>query len=145
MPEFKFQEPPYENSLLDSKMKHLISDGWREWLNDLVGIQNKIEVYRVALDPNNVPANSTIGQTFTITSVIDDNGTTIPVRSEDVIIGEGDIVLALEKPTHHTDLFVSSARYAGTTNQLFVQFTNTSGSGTNAGSETYKLVLLKGL
>lgn len=87
---------------------------------------NELQIVSVALTPSAVSANTTAQQTFTVTGV-----------------KVGDVVVAVEKPSHQAGLGIVGARVtaAGT---VGITFSNNTGAGiTPTAGETYDFVIAR--
>lgn len=87
---------------------------------------NELQIVSVALTPSAVGANTTAQQTFTVTGV-----------------KVGDVVVAVEKPSHQAGLGIVGARVtaAGT---VGITFSNNTGAGiTPTAGETYGFVIAR--
>lgn len=87
-------------------------------------MMDKVRVISVTLDPEEVSANTTEEQTFTIAG-----------------LRTGDFV-AVSKPSHTTGVVVGSARVSAA-DTLAIQFVNPTGSGVNPASEDYTLLVYR--
>lgn len=87
---------------------------------------NELQVLSVALTPSAVSANTTAQQTFTVTGV-----------------KVGDVVVAVEKPSHQAGLGIVGARVTAA-NTVGITFSNNTGSGiTPTAAETYDFVVAR--
>jgi len=87
---------------------------------------NKLQIVSVALTPSAVSANTTAQQTFTVTGV-----------------KVGDVVVAVEKPSHQAGLGIVGARVTAA-NTVGITFSNNTGAGiTPTAGETYDFVIAR--
>jgi hypothetical protein len=87
---------------------------------------NKMQTVRVTLSPSSVSANTTAQQTFTVPGVI-----------------VGDVVLAVEKPSHQAGLGIVGWRVTAA-NTVGITFSNNTGSGiTPTASEAYDITVAR--
>lgn len=114
----KFEGPP-----LYSQMS---SPEWERWFTLIANTLSKIDVFNVAINPDNISANSTAEQSVTITGV-----------------RTGDTVLSVSKPTHTTGLGIVNYRVSAA-DTVAITFMNNTASDIDASSETYKIVVLRG-
>lgn len=87
---------------------------------------NELQIVSVALTPSAVSANTTAQQTFTVTGV-----------------KVGDVVVAVEKPSHQAGLGIVGARVTAA-NTVGITFSNNTGAGiTPTAGETYDFVIAR--
>lgn len=87
---------------------------------------NKLMVVSVALTPSAVSANTTAQQTFTVTGV-----------------KVGDVVVAVEKPSHQAGLGIVGFRVTAA-DTVGITFSNNTGAGiTPTAGETYDFVIAR--
>lgn len=87
---------------------------------------NELQIVSVALTPSAVGANTTAQQTFTVTGV-----------------KVGDVVVAVEKPSHQAGLGIVGARVTAA-NTVGITFSNNTGAGiTPTAGETYDFVIAR--
>lgn len=87
---------------------------------------NELQVLSVALTPSAVSANTTAQQTFTVTGV-----------------KVGDVVVAVEKPSHQAGLGIVGFRVTAA-DTVGITFSNNTGAGiTPTAGETYDIVIAR--
>lgn len=87
---------------------------------------NELQIVSVALTPSAVSANTTAQQTFTVTGV-----------------KVGDVVVAVEKPSHQAGLGIVGARVTAA-DTVGITFSNNTGAGiTPTAGETYDFVIAR--
>ena len=87
---------------------------------------NELQIVSVALTPSAVGANTTAQQTFTVTGV-----------------KVGDVVVAVEKPSHQAGLGIVGARVTAV-DTVGITFSNNTGAGiTPTAGETYDFVIAR--
>lgn len=87
---------------------------------------NELQIVSVALTPSAVSANTTAQQTFTVTGV-----------------KVGDVVVAVEKPSHQAGLGIVGARVTAA-DTVGITFSNNTGAGiTPTAGETYDFVVAR--
>lgn len=87
---------------------------------------NELQIVSVALTPAAVSANTTAQQTFTVTGV-----------------KVGDVVVAVEKPSHQAGLGIVGARVTAA-DTVGITFSNNTGAGiTPTAGETYDFVIAR--
>lgn len=87
---------------------------------------NELQIVSVALTPAAVSANTTAQQTFTVTGV-----------------KVGDVVVAVEKPSHQAGLGIVGARVTAA-DTVGITFSNNTGAGiTPTAGETYDFVVAR--
>lgn len=87
---------------------------------------NELQIVSVALTPSAVGANTTAQQTFTVTGV-----------------KVGDVVVAVEKPSHQAGLGIVGARVTAA-DTVGITFSNNTGAGiTPTAGETYDFVIAR--
>ena len=141
MPIKEFQDPPLRDSVLQEA--GVVSVEWEQWLLDLKQIQTEIIAVDVIIDPGSIASNFSTTISFTITQVVDEDGTTRTLGTEVEVFHLGDYVLKLIKPTLTAGIILGSARITGT-NTIDIDFTNVTAGSINPASETYTLIVLKG-
>lgn len=87
---------------------------------------NELQIVSVALTPSAVSANTTAQQTFTVTGV-----------------KVGDVVVAVDKPSHQAGLGIVGARVTAA-DTVGITFSNNTGAGiTPTAGETYDFVIAR--
>lgn len=87
---------------------------------------NELQIVSVALTPSAVGANTTAQQTFTVTGV-----------------KVGDVVVAVEKPSHQAGLGIVGARVTAA-DTVGITYSNNTGAGiTPTAGETYDFVIAR--
>lgn len=92
-----------------------------KWLNNLYAVFPKTQTFSTTIDPTLVSANSESTQTFTVAGLSTSD------------------ILTVNKPSRTTGLDIVQA-WASAVDTVSITYQNTTGSGINAGSETYLIL-----
>lgn len=97
---------------------------WESWFSLIVLRLPKVQTYTVTINPASVAANTSAEQTFTVAGL----------TTEDIVY--------VNKPSTTAGLVIGGARVSAA-DTLAITFGNLTGSGIDAGSESYFVVAIR--
>ena len=135
-----FQKPPHADDIVEGAE---ISTQWLDWFYKISQTQVEFDIVLAIINPAPVAANTSAEQAITITQIVDDEGDTRTLGSDDTVLSTDDLIMNIIKPTLSAGLIINQGRVTDV-NEITIEFGNLTASAIDAAEETYTLIVLKG-